>query len=124
MNRPMKILIADDDRLMRIMLDRILLRAGYEVLSVEDGMTAIEKTALEKPDLVVTDGIMPDMHGISVCQAVKQLPSPPKVILLTASLDEEPDAGENLPDEFLMKPVCPDQLIACIEKHLSEQSAV
>lgn len=120
MTTPKKILVVDDDRLMRMMLSMTLTRAGYEVISAENGRSAIEKAALEKPDLVLTDGLMPDMHGLIACKAIKRLASPPKVVLLTASKTEMKKGEACAPDDFLMKPVRQAELIACIERLLSD----
>lgn len=119
MTTPKKILVVDDDRLMRMMLNMMLTRAGYEVLSAENGRSAIEKASLEKPDLVLTDGLMPDMHGLIACKAIKGLASPPKVVLLTANKTEIKKT-ECAPDDVLMKPVRSAELIACIERLFSD----
>ncbi len=120
MTTPKKILVVDDDRLMRMMLNMMLTRAGYEVLSAENGRSAIEKASLEKPDLVLTDGLMPDMHGLIVCKTIKGLASPPKVVLLTANKTEMKKAETCAPDDVLMKPVRSAVLIDCIERLLSD----
>ena len=120
MTKPKKILVVDDDQLMRMMLHIMLTRAGYEVMSAENGQSAIEKVATEKPDLVLTDGLMPDMHGLIVCKAIKRLASPPKVVLLTASTSEMKRAEACAPDEILIKPVRAAELITCIEKLLAD----
>ncbi len=116
-----KILVVDDDRLMRMMLGMMLGRAGYKVISAENGRSAIEKAAMEKPDLVLTDGLMPDIHGLIVCKAIKSLASPPKVVLLTAGETEMKKEEACAADDVLMKPVRSAELIACIERLLSER---
>src|SRR5204863_428279 len=68
----------------RRVLGKILSSAGYEVVLVEDGKAAVEKAAEMKPDLVITDGLMPKMHGFLVCKALKEMRPAPKVIMLTA----------------------------------------
>ncbi|HEY7543391.1 MAG TPA: response regulator [Blastocatellia bacterium] len=120
MTTPKKVLVVDDDQLMRMMLGMMLTRAGYEVMSAEDGRSALEKVATEKPDLVLTDGLMPDMHGLTVCKAIKRLAAPPKVVLLTASTSEMKRAEAYAPDDILIKPVRSAELIACIERLLSD----
>ncbi|MEW6211598.1 MAG: response regulator [Acidobacteriota bacterium] len=114
-----KILVVDDDRLMRMMLTMMLTRAGYQVISAENGRDAIDVAQEESPDLVLTDGLMPDMHGLAVCKALKRLARPPRVVLLTATTTHKP--GETCaPDDVLMKPVRQTELIACIERQLSD----
>lgn len=79
-----KILLADDDSTFRRILGDILGKAGYDVSLAEDGEKALEKAVSEKPDLVITDGLMPKLHGFQVCKAVKELNPETKVIMLTA----------------------------------------
>ena len=120
-----KILVVDDDVTTRDFLRAVLEQGGYEVVLAEDGIGGVEKAASEKPDLVITDGLLPKLHGFRVCKAIKELDSPPKVILLTG-LYTKPTyrwevKHEFLADDLLTKPVGPDDLLACIEKHLGTQ---
>jgi CheY-like chemotaxis protein len=118
-----KILVADDDQPLRKVLGKILVSAGYEVILVEDGQAAVEKAKTEKPDLVITDGLMPKMHGFLVCKAIKELQSPPKVILLTAvytKMHYKWEAKKKYgADELMTKPFEVAELLNCIEKHLA-----
>lgn len=118
-----KILVADDDPPLRKVLGMILTQAGYEVVLVEDGKAAVEKASTEKPDLVITDGLMPKMHGFLACKAIKEMASPPRVIMLTAvytRLSYKWEAKEAYgADDLLTKPFEVSELLACIEKQLS-----
>lgn len=117
-----KILVIDDDRVTRELLSNVLTRAGYEVVLAEDGVSGVEKAAGEKPDLVITDGLLPKLHGFRVCKAIKELESPPKVIVLTGLYTKPTYRREvthqYLADDLLTKPAGPADLLACIEKHL------
>ena len=119
-----KILIADDDPPLRKVLGKILTDAGYDVVLAEDGQDAVEKAASERPDLVITDGLMPKMHGFLACKTIKQMESPPPVILLTAVYTKRNykwEAREQYgADDLLTKPFELSELLACIEKHLAE----
>ncbi|HEX8087801.1 MAG TPA: response regulator [Blastocatellia bacterium] len=118
-----KILVADDDQPLRKVLGKILTSAGYEVILVEDGKAAVEKTIIERPDLVITDGLMPKMHGFLVCRTIKELQPPPKVIMLTAvytKMHYKWEAKEKYgADELMTKPFEVAELLDCIERHLS-----
>lgn len=120
-----KILIADDDPPLRKVLGKLLTDAGYDVLLAEDGQSAVEKAASERPDLVIADGLMPKMHGFLACQTIKQMESPPKVILLTAVYTKRNYKWEAMQqygaDDFLTKPFELSELLACIEKHLADR---
>lgn len=118
-----KILVVDDNRLVLEMLETILSRAGYRVSAAEDGLTAVEIARREKPDLVLTDGLLPKLHGFLVCKTIKEMDSPPKVILFTGVYTKPSykwDMKQNYgADDVLIKPTSPEQLLACIQKHLS-----
>ncbi|MFL6214028.1 MAG: response regulator [Blastocatellia bacterium] len=118
-----RILIADDDPPLRRVLGKILTSAGYEVVLVEDGKAAVEKAAEIKPDLVITDGLMPKMHGFLVCKALKEMQPAPKVIMLTAvytRLNYLFEARDRYgADDLLTKPFEVSNLLKCIERHLS-----
>ncbi|TNM69369.1 response regulator [Streptomyces sp. NP160] len=70
----MKILIADDSRVMRQIVIRTLRQAGYdshEVVEAENGRDALDKVASERPDLVLSDWNMPEMTGIECLRALR-----------------------------------------------------
>ena len=120
-----KILVAEDSSVMREMLRMLLVREGYEVLFAEDGQQAVEMAITEKPDLVLSDGLLPKMHGFMVCKAIKELESPPKVVLLTGvytkpsyKWEAKLDFGA---DDLLLKPFRPDELLACIKKQIGSR---
>jgi CheY-like chemotaxis protein len=121
--RGKRILVADDDLPLRRVLGKILTAAGYEVVLVEDGKAAVEKAAEIKPDLVITDGLMPKMHGFLVCKALKEMQPAPKVIMLTAvytKMNYRFEARERYgADDLLTKPFEVAILLQCIERHLS-----
>ena len=123
-----KILIADDDRMTRRMLGAILSKAGYYLVIAEDGQAAVELAASEKPDLVLTDGLLPRLHGFRVCKAIKEMDSPPKVIILTGIYTKPTYKWEAKKeygaDDVLLKPVKPVELLSCIEKHLAASSDI
>lgn len=71
-----RILVIDDDRQLRLMLDAMLKSAGYEVKAVEDGSLALGAVREFKPDLVITDLFMPEKEGLQTitelrCEAPK-----------------------------------------------------
>jgi two-component system, chemotaxis family, chemotaxis protein CheY len=69
-----KILVADDSRVMRQIVIRTLRQAGYddhEIVEAEDGRDALDKVASEQPDLVLSDWNMPNMTGIECLQALR-----------------------------------------------------
>jgi len=117
-----RILVVDDNRSVLETLEAILKYAGYIVSTAEDGMAAVEIAWREKPDLVLTDGLLPKLHGFLVCKTIKEWDSPPKVILFTGVYTKPSYSWEIKQkygaDDVLIKPASPELLLACIEKHL------
>jgi len=119
-----KILIIDDEPVTRQLLSSVLEQANYEVVVAEDGLSGIEMARREKPALVITDGLLPKLHGFLVCKAIKEFDSPPKVIILTGLYTKptykwtvKHDYGA---DDLQVKPITPADLLACVEKHLAD----
>jgi len=116
----MRVLIAEDDRASRSLLERVLLKWGYEVAVTCDGEEAWRTLQRDDaPSLVVLDWMMPGLDGPEVCRRVRELdaPNPPYLILLTAR-DSKSDivagleAGAN---DYLGKPFDKDELRARLE---------
>ena len=123
--RPRRILFAEDDPAFRKIIGKILTGAGYDVVLAEDGESAVEKAAMEKPDLVITDGLMPKLNGFHVCKAIKELDPAPKVILLTAVYTNPSytwEARTNFgADDIITKPCEIAYLLRRIEKHMPSE---
>ena len=112
----MKILLAEDDSMYAMLLQR-LLEGEYEVLRARDGVEACEALlAQDPPKLAVLDWLMPRMDGIEVCRRVRHQPSmAPTYIILLTSRDRIKDilAGfEAGADDYLVKPCDPEELRA------------
>lgn len=113
----MKVLVADDDALIRRLLLALLAKLGHEVEVVEDGHAALK--ALEGPTppaLAILDWMMPGVNGIDVCKKLRAHPgkSRPYVLLLSAKAEKQEmiaglDAGA---DDYLVKPFDPMNLLA------------
>ena len=113
----MKILIADDDAVSRRLLERTLLRAGYEVVAVVNGRQAVENlTGPDMPRLVLLDWMMPELDGPGVCREIRNRRDQSYVymILLTSrESKEDVIAGlESGADDYLIKPFIADELKA------------
>ncbi len=81
-----KILIVDDSGLSRRTLRAILQSEGHQVIEATDGMVAIERYFLEKPDLVMLDLLMVGMQGMEVLQTLQQMDPGVRVIVATSDL--------------------------------------
>jgi len=115
----MRILIADDEPVSRRILQGLLGKWGYEVVSAEDGDAAWEK--LKSPDaprMALLDWMMPGQNGVDVCRALRKLrPEPYTYILLLTAKDAKESIVEGLEsgaDDYLTKPFNPQELKARI----------
>ncbi len=119
----MKILIADDDNVSRLVLASTLKKMGYEVVAAENGLKALEAFRKEDFSVLILDWLMPGMDGPALCREVRKLPRENYTyIVLLTSLEgksnylEAMDAGA---DDFMTKPFDADQLKGRI--HVAER---
>lgn len=77
------ILIVDDDKNLRQVIERLLTIKGHEVYSAGDGKSAIAIVEREPIDLVITDILMPDMDGYELIKALRLLSEPPRIIAMS-----------------------------------------
>lgn len=111
-------LLVDDSRLQRRILTASLLRDGYEVQEAASGEEALQHCLHHRPDLIISDWVMPGMDGLEFCQAFRALPSEGYgyFILLTSKSEKEEVARglESGADDFISKPVNANELRARI----------
>lgn len=104
-----RILVADDNVRVLGLVGGILRSAGYEVDTVEGGGAAVEAASGNRFDLIVLDGMMPDVDGFEACEAIRRLPGHrhTPVLFLTGMTDDATfeDAIEVGADEVLAKPI-------------------
>jgi two-component system chemotaxis response regulator CheY len=81
-----RVLIVDDSALSRRTLRQILEPAGYEVAEAEDGLSALERYFLEKPDVVLLDLVMKGMYGLDVLTKLRELDADAKVVIVSADI--------------------------------------
>ena len=114
------ILIVDDSASLRQVVGISLRGAGYDVIEACDGRDALAKLTGQKVHLIVSDVNMPNMDGISLVKAVKQLPAykfTPIVMLTTETTDEKKKAGQEAGAKaWVVKPFRPEQLLAVAQK--------
>ena len=113
-----KVLLVDDSSLARRSTRRILEGAGYEVVEAEDGMAAIERYFVEKPDVVMLDLVMKGMYGLEVLSKLRELDPEARVVILsadiqTSSRDLVQAAGAA---GFLSKPADPRQMLDMVAR--------
>ncbi len=89
-NKVERILIADDDRSMRVALQNVLIADGYEIEAVSDGVDAVSRCEKRMPDLILLDALMPNLNGFEACKKIRKLRGSSHVpILIITALDDE-----------------------------------
>ena len=126
MNNLEKILVVEDDLLTMKILNFILKKEGFAVSSAKDGLDAIERIAVIQPDMVITDVMLPLKSGLEVTSYVKDnFPNIP-VIVLSALGEEErtvTKAFELGADDFVAKPINPNQFLLRVKRLLTKKNA-
>lgn len=114
------IMIVDDSSSLRQVVGIALKSAGYEVIEAADGKAALTKLDGKKINLIISDVNMPNMDGISLVRAVKQMPAykfTPIVMLTTENQDSKKREGQEAGAKaWVVKPFKPDQLVAAVQK--------
>lgn len=118
------VLIVDDDRNIRKLLDFSLQKAGFSVMMAEDGDRGMALATANSPDVAVLDVMMPGMHGYELCRRLRAnaKTARTKIIFLTARSQpiDEQEALKAGADLFLSKPVIPEELVGHIQSLLVE----
>lgn len=110
-----KVLVADDERVIADTLAIILAQSGFEAAAVYDGKEAVEKAKKWKPNLLLSDVVMPKLNGIEAAIEVRKIVPECKVLLFSGQagtadmLREVHAAGHDF--EILPKPVHPHELL-------------
>lgn len=115
-----RILVVDDQEMVRGLLRRAMEQEGYTVLEAEDGEQALEILGRSAVDLVVSDALMPRMDGLELLKRVKRDHPGTRVIILTGHTGEH-DVTQFLiagADEYIAKPFVPRNLLDVIQRLL------
>ena len=117
-----KILIVEDELEIAENLQALLVAKGHEVFVARDGLEAISRARLEKPQLILLDVLLPKIGGLDVCRMIKSDPALRKVkVVMLTSLGRFGDvetAFERGADDYLIKPVETERLFKKIDKML------
>ena len=118
-----RILVVDDDRRVRELLEVALSAHGFTVITAADGDEAVKRAMSERPDLVVLDVRLPKRSGLDVCEILRSDPEDPTVPIVLVSAAAETDARLQAftrgADDYLAKPFSPKELIARIKRLLA-----
>lgn len=112
-----KILVVDDEPRVVRLVSEVLKAVGYEVLAATSGQPAIEMVALEQPDLVLLDILLPDgLDGYDVCSRIREFSRVPVIMLTAKAVESDLLHGFDVGcDDYLTKPFSAKELIARVK---------
>ena len=121
-----RILVADDDAVIREGLRRILTAEGYEVETVSNGRAALDRLEQQRFKLLVTDLKMPGMSGLEVLQALRACQPELPVVLITgyAAIDNAVEAMKNGATDYLSKPFPNEELISKVKNAMKSRAVL
>lgn len=113
-----RILVVDDDELQAAYYDAVLSSAGMHVLSISDPVEVLDAIKKFKPELILTDLIMPVCNGIEMAKIIRQnnryLNVPIVFLSIETATQQQNSAIESGADDFLTKPIDPEKLISAV----------
>jgi CheY-like chemotaxis protein len=117
-----KILVIDDEPHILKMVKSRLEANNYEVVVAFDGAGGLEKVASEKPDLIISDIMMPKMHGYEFVKKLKGDPVHKDIPVIMLSIKEKMKDLFELEgvSDFIVKPFTPEELLEKVRKYLKE----
>jgi len=124
-----RILVVDDEDDIRMLISRVLADKGYRVVTASRGLEAIQKVQTERPDMIILDAMLPEVHGFDICKKIKgsskygHIP----VIMISAiyrgwryAQDLKDSYGV---DDFVEKPFKISELVEKVEKYSQKSSS-
>jgi len=115
----MRILVVDDEPQITRVLRTSLQSSGYEVILARNGVEAIDRFMETNPDLIITDLSMPEMDGLELTRAIRQLADTPIIVLSVREQDAMKVAAlDEGADDYITKPFSIQELLARVRAHL------
>lgn len=115
-----RILVVEDDAIIRQTVEYALRRAGFEVSGSADGVEGLQMALTDKPDLIVLDLMLPGIDGYRFAEEVRRVNAEVAIVMVTA-LDSEADTIRGLDagaDDYIGKPFSMDELLARVRANL------
>lgn len=115
----MKILVAEDEAMLRKTIEMKLKKEGYEVIVTTDGRQAIEELEQANPDVIVTDIMMPYASGLEVINFVRQKLNRKTPIIILSAMEQEKvvmEAFELGADDYITKPFSLNELAIRVKR--------
>ena len=120
----MRILVVDDEPAVREAVKRALGFEGYKVSLANDGVDALEALALDPPDAIVLDVLMPRMDGLELCRKIRNAGDQTPILMLTAreTVADRVSGLDAGADDYLVKPFALQELLARLRALLRRTS--
>lgn len=118
------VLVVDDSGMARRTTRRALESAGFHVIEAEDGLTALERYYVDKPDVVLLDLVMRGMYGLDVLTKLREMDSNAKVIVVSADIQttSRDMVAAGGASGFLTKPAKSEELVAAVNSALKREA--
>lgn len=104
-----RVLVVDDDRAMLTLLMAMLKSTGHTVFVARNGVEAMAQVEKHRPQLIITDWMMPEMDGLTLCRKLRERPDCRDIYLIVMTAQDDPDklveAFEAGADDYLVKPI-------------------
>jgi DNA-binding response OmpR family regulator len=111
--RTTTVLVVDDERRYRELLEMNLTRRGYRVVHAADGLSALNQMELEPPDLVMLDVMLPDIDGYEVCRRIREYSRVPIIMLTAKAEPAQKVRGLAIgADDYVTKPFSAEEVLA------------
>ena len=113
------VLVVDDTPSIRDLIGTYLRKGGYQVIEANNGKDALEKALNKKPDIVITDVVMPEMNGFELCRSLKKNPITKNLrIVVCTSKNQNIDKMWGMKqgaDIYLTKPFTEEEIIQAVQ---------
>lgn len=114
-----KVLVVEDTPSEQELISLYLRESGYTVIVANDAKTALDQTATERPDVVLTDVVMPGMNGFELCRSLKKNPDTQKIpVIACTSKNQELDRLWGMKqgvDVYVTKPFTREEIIRAVK---------
>lgn len=111
-----KLLVVDDEKMIRELIKKYALFEGHEVVEACDGMEAVEKCKRETFDVIVMDVMMPELDGFSACKEIRKFTDTPVIMLSARGEEYDKIHGFEIGvDDYVVKPFSPRELMMRVQ---------
>jgi DNA-binding response OmpR family regulator len=125
----MKVLLVEDDKFLRTVLEKKLVNEGFDVVVAEDGESALQKLVQERPGIILLDIVLPKRSGFAVLEEIRKDPefsSLPIIILSNLGQKEDVEKGLSLGavDYFVKAKISLDELLKKVKEYSGQKELV